>query len=139
MHRTRRILLAAAALVALSAALAGAAVARQSSSVSPETTGIPGTFAIINVKLSEKGVTVSRHSSSSVQVIGFRIRNLGKKSHNFIIGTHATNAIKPGQFDDFAVAFNDFGSYSYKCTLNCPKSAHGTILVKRGNFNDAAG
>ena len=102
----------------------------------PATTGIPGTFATINVKLGDTSLILSKTSSSGVQVIGFRIRNIGKKKHNFIIGDHATNAIAPGQFDDFAVAFSDFGKYTYKCTLNCASSLRGIITVKRGNYVD---
>ncbi len=100
----------------------------------PATTGIPGTFATINVRISDKGLILNRHASSGVQVIGFRIRNVGKKKHNFIVGDYATNAIAPGQFDDFAVSFDDFGKYEYRCSLNCPRSAHGFITVKRGNY-----
>jgi len=131
MRRSRRIVIALAAAAVAAAAVAGAALALR-----PTTTGVPGTFVTINVKLSEKGVTLSRHSSSGVQVIGFRIRNVGTKPHNFIIGDRATNAIKPGQFDDFAVQFDVFKTYTYRCTLNCPKSAHGTIKVLQGNFQN---
>jgi hypothetical protein len=131
MHRKRKVVLVAVAVLALTASLAGAALALR-----PATTGIPGTFATINVKLGDKTLILSKHSSSGVQVIGFRIRNVGTVKHNFIIGTHATNAIAPGQFDDFAVAFSDFGKYTYRCTLNCPHTAHGTIDVERGNFVD---
>ena len=131
MRRSRRILIAVAAAALAAAALTSVALARH-----PETTGVPGTFVTVNVKLGDKVLYVSRHSSSGVQVIGFRIRNIGKKPHNFVIGDHATNAIKPGQFDDFAVQFDDFRTYTYRCTLNCPKSAHGTIKVQRGNFQD---
>ena len=120
MHR--RIVIALAAAVVAAAVVAGAALALR-----PATTGIPGTFVTINVRLTDKGVTLSRHSSSGVQVIGFRIRNVGKKAHNFIIGDRSTNAIKPGQFDDFAVQFDVFKTYTYRCTLNCPKTARGTI------------
>jgi hypothetical protein len=131
MHRSRRIAIAVAVAVVAAAAVAGTALALR-----PATTGIPGTFVTINVRLTDKGVTVSRHSSSGVQVIGFRIRNYGKKAHNFIIGDRATNAIKPGQFDDFAVQFDVFKTYTYRCTLNCPKSARGTIKVAQGAFQD---
>ena len=131
MRGSRRIVVAVAVAAVAAAAVAGAALALR-----PATTGVPGTFVTINVRLTDKGVTLSRHSSSGVQVIGFRIRNVGKKAHNFIIGDHATNAIKPGQFDDFAVQFDVFQTYTYKCTLNCPKSARGTIKVERGNFQN---
>ena len=121
----------AAVVLTSAAALAAAAFAAK-----PATTGIPGTFATINVRITDKGLTLNRHSSSGVQVIGFRIRNDGTKKHNFIVGDYATNAIAPGQFDDFAVVFDDFGKYSYRCSLNCPKTAHGVINVKRGNYVD---
>jgi plastocyanin len=129
MGRTRIALVVAVAAVLVTATLAGSAGA-----VRPETTGVPGSYVTINVKLGDKILTVSRHSSSGVQVIGFRIRNIGKKAHNFIIGDHATNRIAPGQFDDFAVSFNDFGKYLYRCTLNCAHSLRGYINVQRGNF-----
>jgi hypothetical protein len=131
MHRSRKGLIALVATVVVVAVSASAAFAFR-----PATTGIPGTYQTINVKLTDKAVILNRHSSTGVQVIGFRIRNVGKKKHNFIIGDYRTNAIAPGQFDDFAVQFNVFRKYAYRCTLNCPKSAHGTINVKRGNFTD---
>lgn len=129
MLRSRKALVAVVAVIAVAAVSAGAALAFR-----PATTGIPGTYQVINVKLTDKGPLLDKHSSTGVQVIGFRIRNTGTKSHNFIIGAYATNAIKPGQFDDFGVQFDVFKKYAYRCTLNCPKSAHGTITVKRGTF-----
>ncbi len=134
MFRRRRVLLAAAVALLVTASLAGTALALR-----PTTTGIPGTFATINVKLGDKTLILSKHSSSGVQVIGFRVRNVGTVKHNFIIGTHATNAIAPGQFDDFAVAFDDFGKYTYRCTLNCPSTSHGVIDVERGNYVNTGG
>ena len=124
--------------VRLSVVLVVVAIAAVSVALSASaTTGVPGTFVTVNVKLGDKTLVLSRHSSSGVQVIGFRIRNVGKKSHNFVIGDHATNAIKPGQFDDFAVSFDDFGKYIYKCTLNCLPSERGVINVKRGSYVNA--
>lgn len=132
MKISRRLVLVPIAALAAAAAFAGAGSAVTSR---PATTGVPGTFVTINVKLGDKTLLLSRHASSGVQVIGFRIRNVGKKTHNFIIGDHATNPIKPGQFDDFAVSFNDFGKYHYRCTINCTKTQSGYVTVKRGNFN----
>jgi hypothetical protein len=129
MRGRRTLLVVAIATVASAAAFAGSAGA-----VRPETTGVPGTFVTINVRLGDNSLILSRHSSSGVQVIGFRIRNVGKKVHNFIIGDHATNRIKPGQFDDFAVSFNDFGKYLYRCTINCAHKLRGYINVQRGNY-----
>ncbi len=123
-------------LIAIAAVAAAVVVSVAAAAQRPATTGIPGTFATINVKLGDKTLILSKHESSGVQVIGFRIRNVGTVKHNFIIGDHATNAIAPGQFDDFAVAFSDFGKYTYKCTLHCPATAHGIITVKRGNYVD---
>ena len=116
------------------AVVAGAVLSAVALADRPATTGIPGTFATINVRITDKGLALNRHSSSGVQVIGFRIRNVGTKKHNFIVGDYATNAIAPGQFDDFAVSFDDFGKYAYRCSLNCPRSARGFITVKRGNY-----
>jgi plastocyanin len=123
-------------LIAIAAVAAAVVVSVAAAAQRPATTGIPGTFITINVRLGDKTLYVSRHSSSGVQVIGFRIRNVGKLKHNFIIGDHATNAIAPGQFDDFAVEFSDFGPYVYKCTLHCAPSLRGIINVKRGNYVD---
>lgn len=117
---------AAGAIVVIAAAFAASALAFR-----PATTGVPGSYVTINVKLGDRILTLSRHSSSGVQVIGFRIRNIGKKTHNFIIGDHATNPIKPGQFDDFAVSFDNYGKYLYRCTLNCAHKLRGYIYVLR--------
>jgi hypothetical protein len=129
MRMSRLVIVAVAAIAA--AVLSAVALADR-----PATTGVPGTFATINVRITDRGLTLNRHSSSGVQVIGFRIHNVGKKKHNFRVGDYATNAIAPGQFDDFAVSFNDFGKYLYRCTLNCPRSARGYINVQRGNFTN---
>jgi plastocyanin len=129
MRRSRLVIVAVAAISA--AVLSAVALADR-----PATTGVPGTFATINVRITDTGLTLNRHSSTGVQVIGFRIHNVGKKKHNFIVGDFATKAIAPGQFDDFAVSFGDFGKYLYRCTLNCPHSARGIITVNRGNFNN---
>lgn len=129
MRGTRKVLIVAVAALAAAALFAGASSAVASK---PATTGTPGTYAVVVVKLGDKGLTVSRHQSVGVQVLGFRIRNVGKLTHNFIIGSHATNPIKPGQFDDFAVNFQDYGKYLYRCTLHCPKTARGYINVKAG-------
>jgi hypothetical protein len=131
MLRSRRGLIAVVAVVVVAAVSAGAAFAFR-----PSTTGIPGTYQTINVKITDKGLTLSKHSSTGVQVIGFRIRNKGTKPHNFVIGTYSTNAIAPGQFDDFAVQFDVFRKYTYRCTLNCPKSAKGIVNVQRGDFQN---
>lgn len=130
----RTVLVVAIAVVAVTAAFAGSAGA-----VRPETTGVPGSYVTVNVKLGDKVLLVSRHSSTGVQVIGFRIRNIGTKTHNFIIGDHATNPIKPGQFDDFAVSFGDYGKYLYRCTINCAHKLRGYINVKRGTTSGGYG
>jgi hypothetical protein len=131
MLRRRRGLIAAIAVLVVAAVSAGAAFAFR-----PATTGIPGTYQTINVQLNDKGLILNKHSSTGVQVIGFRIRNKGTKPHNFVIGDYSTNAIAPGQFDDFAVQFDVFRKYVARCTLNCPKTAHTTVNVQRGNFQD---
>jgi hypothetical protein len=131
MRHRRRGLIAVIAVVVVAAVSAGAAFALR-----PSTTGIPGTYQTINVKITDKNLVLNKHSSIGVQVIGFRIRNTGTKPHNFVIGDYSTNAIKPGQFDDFAVQFDVFRKYTYRCTLNCLKSAHGIVNVQRGNFVD---
>jgi hypothetical protein len=131
MRRSRNVLVIFVAVIAAAAAFSGSAGAHH-----PQTTGVPGTFATINVKIGDKVLLLSKHGSSGVQVIGFRIRNIGKKTHNFIVGTYATNPIRPGQFDDFAVSFPNFGKYSYRCTLNCLHSQRGFITVKRGDLGN---
>jgi len=130
MRRSRNVLVLAVTALAAAAFVAGSAGASH-----PQTTGVPGTFATINVRITDTQLILDKHGSTGVQVIGFHIRNVGKKAHNFIIGDYATNAIRPGQFDDFAVRFADFGRYLYRCTLKCLHSQRGYINVKRGNFN----
>jgi hypothetical protein len=131
---SRKTALIVSLVFALSATVAGTALAM---GFHGTTTGTPGTFVTVNVRLGDKTLVLSRHASSGVQVIGFRIRNVGTKKHNFIIGDHATNAIAPGQFDDFAVEFDDFGTYLYRCTLNCAHSERGYLQVKRGNITNS--
>lgn len=131
MRDGRKVVLVACAAVLAAGALTGAGLARER----PATSGAAGEASeTINVKLGDKTLILSKHSSSGVQVIQFRIRNVGTVKHNFIVGTKATSAIAPGQFEDVAVTFHDFGKHLYGCTLNCPATSHGVIDVERGDF-----
>lgn len=116
---------AAAALVA--AAAGGAAVAADA----PATTGLPGTYAVVNVTVRDASVRLSKKSSHGVNVVAFVVRNAGKKPHVFAIGDMKSQVLKHGQTQDMPVNFDDFGKYKYRITLNGTKKMHGVFTVGR--------
>jgi uncharacterized cupredoxin-like copper-binding protein len=130
MRAGRNVVLVALTGVLAAAGLAGAGLAGDR----PAAAGAPPFFESVYVKLGDKTLTLSRYSTSGVQVVIFDIRNVGTVKHNFIVGTHATREIAPGQTDTLAVPFDDFGRHTYRCTLHCPSTSHGVITVERGDF-----
>lgn len=126
--RIARRIVAVAATAALGAAVAGGAVAAADR---PATTGLPGTYAVVNVRVGDAQVTLSRTSSHGVNVVAFVIRNTGRKAHQFKIGDTKSAVLRPGQLQDLPINFDDFGKYRYSVTLNGTKSTHGVFSVNR--------
>lgn len=117
-----------AAAVALCAAVG---VGGSAAATAPATTGLPGTYAVVKVTISDSAVKLNRKSSRGVNVVAFVIRNTGKKSHAFRIGDTKSQVLKHGQTQDLPVNFDDFGKYTYRVTLHATKKMHGVFTVGR--------
>jgi len=117
--------------VAAVALVAAAGVGASSAASRPATTGAPGTFAIVKVTVSDTMLKLNRKSSRGVSVVSFKIKNIGKKPHVFLIGTSKSQVLKRGQTQDMPVNFADFGKYKYRVTLNGTKTMRGLFSVSR--------
>lgn len=127
-HLMRKLLpvVATAALVAAVAGGTGASAANR-----PATTGLPGTYVVVNVKIADAKITLNRKSSHGVNVVAFVIKNTGRKAHQFKIGDTKSQVLRPGQMQDLPINFDDFGKYRYSVSLNGTKSTHGVFSVNR--------
>jgi uncharacterized cupredoxin-like copper-binding protein len=118
MRFTRFAALIAAVAVTV-AALAGVAGA----------TTQPSPYMVIRVSLSDSGIKLSKGIASGVTYVVFDVVNLGKITHNLVIGNQHTSALKPGQKATFAVSFVEPGIYVLKSTLH-PKTLKTSLRVK---------
>lgn len=117
--------------VAAVALVAAAGVGVSSAANRPATTGLPGTYVIVKVSVSDSALKLNRKASHGVNVVAFEIRNNGKKPHVFTIGDTKSQVLKHGQMQDLPVSFDDFGKYKYRVTLNGTKKMHGVFAVNR--------
>jgi hypothetical protein len=101
--------------------LAGAALA---------TTG-PAPYAVVNVRLTDKQITLSKPGVHDVTYVDFLVRNVGKLPHDFRIGGLATKSVKSGQLVHFIVSFPVYGKYHYSCKLKCTPKMGGSFQVDR--------
>jgi len=127
-HSFRKPTLSVAAVALVAAAGVGVSSAAANR---PATTGLPGTYAVVNVTISDTALKLNRKSSRGVNVVAFKIKNTGKKSHAFRIGDTKSQVLKRGQTQDLPVNFNDFGKYTYRVTLHATKTMHGVFTVGR--------
>jgi hypothetical protein len=118
MRFTRFAALMAAVAVTV-AALAGVAGA----------TTQPSPYTVIRVSLSDTGIKLSKGIASGVTYVVFDVTNLGKASHNLVIGNQHTNVLKPGEKATFAVSFVEPGVYVLKSTIR-PKTLTTNLRVK---------
>jgi hypothetical protein len=123
----KSLLLAGAAALALAVAF-GSAQARG-------TTG-PDPYVILNVTVTDSRIVITsadakdRHPLvQSVEVIAFRIRDRGKRTHNFVIGGRKSPLVKPGQLVHMIVAFPAEGEYLFTCTVNCKRTMRGHLRI----------
>jgi uncharacterized cupredoxin-like copper-binding protein len=105
----------------LAGSFAGAALA---------TTG-PAPYAIVNVRLTDQRITLSKAGVHDVTYVDFIVRNVGKLSHNFRIGGLASKSARPGQTVHLVVAFPAYGKYRYSCSLKCARTMSGSFQVDR--------
>jgi plastocyanin len=120
------------ALAVATAALLGAAAATGAGAAErPATTGLPGTYAVVQVTVTDSGVTLSRKASHGVNVVAFVIHNRGSKTHDFRIGDAKSQVLRHGQTQDLPVNFEDFGVYRYRVTVHGTTKMHGSFRVLR--------
>ena len=117
----RRAAAVLAAASALAAAVTGSALA---------TTG-PDPYAIVNVRVTDQRITLSKASVHDVTYVDFLVRNAGKVPHNFRIGGQASKPVKAGQTVHLVVAFPLYGKYRYSCSLKCTSRMSGSFQVDR--------
>lgn len=119
MRRHQRfVALAGAAVVMVSAAIAGTAGA---------TTG-PAPHTLVNVAISDKAIKLSKNNTSDVTFVDFYLHNVGKVAHTMVIGREESVIVRPGQRVHFYVGFPVYGWYPYHVKL------HGTPKMK-GRFH----
>ncbi len=116
----------AAALVATTILLAGGTGVNAALA----TTG-PDPYVVVNVTLLDGRIMLSKLRVSHVTFVDFRVSNAGKLSHNFRIGGHTTPALKPGQTTHLLVAFPEYGTYLFRCTVHATPKMRGRFEVDR--------
>ena len=94
------------------------------------TTG-PAPYAIVNVRVTDQRITLSKVGVHDVTYVDFLVRNAGKVPHNFGIGGLASKSVKPGQTVHLIVSFPVYGKYRYSCTLKCTRKMRGSFQVDR--------
>lgn len=110
----KRMLFAAAAAAAVAAPVASAHV--RSDAVRPQSAQSVALFAKVNVAASEFKFVLSKKTAHRGVVV-FKVKNVGKLSHDFSIKGRKTKLLSPGQSATLRVTFLRKGSYPYKCTV----------------------
>lgn len=82
----------------------------------PQTAHRAALFATVNATASEFKYVLNKKSARRGVVV-FRIKNVGKLSHDFSIKGRKTRLISPGKSATLRVTFLRKGHYSYKCTV----------------------
>lgn len=115
--------------LALSLALAGSAVARTSTTSTTE----PGVLYPVKVTITDLAITVAQVRYPRGAIIQYRIRNLGKKPHAFIVGAVArSRRVEPGGKALLLVSFDTRGRFPFFSPLKADKNVagmRGTIVI----------
>lgn len=110
----KRMMFAAAAVAVLAAPVASAHV--RSDAVKPQSARSVALFAKVNVAASEFKFVLSTKTAHRGVVV-FKVKNVGKISHDFSIKGRKTKMLSAGQAATLRVTFLRKGSYPYKCTV----------------------
>jgi uncharacterized cupredoxin-like copper-binding protein len=111
----RRILVLAVLVTGL-VGLGGSALAANRHAVRTQAAGKAGLIATVNVAASEFKFVLSAKSAKRGIVI-FKVKNVGKITHDFQINGRKTKQLSPGQSDTLRVTFLRKGAYPYSCTV----------------------
>jgi hypothetical protein len=117
----RGLLLAAVACAGLPGAAAPASA----------TTGAPGTYAVVTVRMGDGTLRLSRRRTQGVNVVAFVVRNDGRRRHQFQVGRTRSAVLRPGQVQDVQIQFDVFGRYAYRISVNGSRRTHGVFTVAR--------
>jgi uncharacterized cupredoxin-like copper-binding protein len=108
----RMLFVAAVAVVAVPVASAHV----RSDAVRPQSARSAALLAKVNVAASEFKFVLSKKTARRGVVV-FKVKNVGKISHDFEIKGRKTKMLSPGQSATLRVTFLRKGSYPYKCTV----------------------
>ncbi len=108
-------------LLAVSLALSVSVAAAASAQAGVRPGQVDGTHTValiktVNVAASEFKFVLSSKSAKRGVVI-FKVKNVGKLSHDFQIDGRKTKMISPGKSTTLRVVFLRKGTYPYKCTV----------------------
>ena len=125
-----RIRIALASLVALALVGTGSAFAVTNSTTAKATSKT----TIVKVKASEFKFVLSTKTVKPGKVV-FKVTNVGKEAHNFVILSginKATPLIQPKKTVNLTVTFKKKGKYTYECTVgeHAEEGMLGTLTVK---------
>jgi uncharacterized cupredoxin-like copper-binding protein len=104
----------AAAVAAVAVPLASAHAS--SDAAKPQGVRSAALLAKVNVAASEFKFVLSKKTAHRGVVV-FKVKNVGKISHDFDIKSRKTKMLSPGQSATLRVTFLRKGSYPYKCTV----------------------
>jgi uncharacterized cupredoxin-like copper-binding protein len=107
-------MLLAAVIAAVAVPAASAHVTRDA--VSPQSAQSAALLEKVNVAASEFKFVLSKKTARRGVVV-FKVKNVGKVSHDFEIKGRKTKMLSPGQSATLRVTFLRKGSYPYKCTV----------------------
>ncbi|HET7807083.1 MAG TPA: plastocyanin/azurin family copper-binding protein [Gaiellaceae bacterium] len=110
----KRILFVTAGVAAAVVPVASAHVG--SEPMRPQSAESSALLARVSVAASEFKFVLSKKSARRGVVV-FRVKNVGKVSHDFAIKARKTKLLSPGQSATLRITFLRKGSYPYKCTV----------------------
>ena len=94
------------------------------------TTG-PAPYAIVNVRVTDQRITLSKMGVHDVTYVDFLVRNAGKVPHNFGIGGLASRTVRPGQTVHLIVSFPCMASIGTAAASSARERCDGSFQVDR--------
>jgi hypothetical protein len=95
------------------------------------TTGAPGTYAVVAVRMGDGTLRLSRRISHGVNIVAFIVRNDGRRNHQFQVGKTRSGVLRPGQVQDVQIQFDVYGRYRYRITVNGSPKTRGVFTIAR--------
>ena len=92
------------------------------------TTG-PMPHALVNVSITDSKTVLSKRAVANITYIDFFVHNVGKVTHNFVVGEQQTAVLRPGARVHFYVSFPVYGYYRYKVTVHGKPGMKGRFKI----------